>query len=83
MVHLTYQTAFADDDGKLQLREDIYGFDARIHTIMNSAERRIADVAPPDPKRDIASLQASQEILRRIERREALNPFRFFEQLFC
>jgi len=83
MVHLTYQTAFVGDDGKLQLREDIYGFDARIHTIMNSAERRIADVPPPpDPKRDLATLQASQEILRRVERREALNPFRFFEQLF-
>ena len=30
MVHLTYQTAFVDDAGKLQLREDIYGFDERI-----------------------------------------------------
>jgi hypothetical protein len=50
---------------------------------MNSAERRIADVPPPpDPKRDLATLQANQEILRRVERREALNPFRFFERLF-
>ena len=28
-VHLTYQTAFVDDDGKLQLREDVYGRDAK------------------------------------------------------
>ena len=28
---LTYQTAFVDDAGKLVIREDIYGFDARIH----------------------------------------------------
>ena len=28
-VHLTYQTAFVDSDGKLQLREDVYGRDAR------------------------------------------------------
>ena len=28
-VHLTYQTAFVDDAGKLQIRDDIYGRDAR------------------------------------------------------
>ena len=27
-VHLTYQTAFVDDDGKLQIRDDVYGRDA-------------------------------------------------------
>ncbi len=83
MVHLTYQTAFVDDAGKLELRDDLYGIDARIHTIMHSAERRIADVPPPpDPKRDLATLKSSQEILRRVERREAQNPIVFFERLF-
>ena len=83
MVHLTYQTAFVDDSGKLELRDDIYGFDARINAILHSDERRIADVAPPqDPKRDLATAKSNQEILRRVERREALNPFAFFEQLF-
>jgi hypothetical protein len=44
---------------------------------------RIADVAPPvDPKRDAATLKSNQEILRRVERREANNPFVFFERLF-
>jgi hypothetical protein len=72
MVHLTYQTAFVDDGGKLVLRDDIYGFDARIRAILHSDERRIADVAPPqDPKRDLATARANQEILRRVERREA------------
>jgi L,D-transpeptidase YcbB len=28
-VHLTYQTAFVDDAGKLQLRRDLYGLDSR------------------------------------------------------
>jgi murein L,D-transpeptidase YcbB/YkuD len=83
MVHLTYQTAFVDDQGKLQIRPDIYGFDARIHAIMRSDERRVADVAPPkDPKRDLETAKSNQEILRRVERREALNPFVFFERLF-
>jgi murein L,D-transpeptidase YcbB/YkuD len=82
-VHLTYQTAFVDDSGKLELRDDIYGMDARIHAILHSDERRIADVPPPqDPKRDLATAKSNQEILRRVERREALNPFHFFERLF-
>jgi len=82
-VHLTYQTAFVDDEGKLQIRDDIYGMDARIHAIMHGDERKIADVPPPqDPKRDQATAKNNQDILRRVERREALNPFHFFEQLF-
>ena len=81
-VHLTYQTAFVDD-GKLVLRDDIYGFDNRINAILHSDERRVADVAPPqDPKRDAATAKSNQEILSRVERREAHNPFSFFEKLF-
>jgi murein L,D-transpeptidase YcbB/YkuD len=83
MVHLTYQTAFVDEQGKLHLDDDLYGFDARIHAILHSDERRVADVAPPqDPKRDLATMKSNQEILRRVERREAQNPLQFFERLF-
>jgi murein L,D-transpeptidase YcbB/YkuD len=82
MVHLTYQTAFVDD-GRLVLRDDLYGFDGRINAILHSDERRVADVAPPqDPKRDTATAKSNQEILSRVERREAQNPFAFFEPLF-
>jgi L,D-transpeptidase YcbB len=82
-VYLTYQTAFVDDAGKLAVRDDIYGFDARIHAIMHSNERRVADIAPPpDATRDQDTMKSNQEILRRVERREALNPFHFFEKLF-
>ena len=82
-VHLTYQTAFVDDAGKLQIRDDIYGFDARIHNIMHSDERRVAEIAPPpDPKRDADTAKSNQEILMRVERREAANPLHFFERLF-
>ena len=44
-VHLTYQTAFVDEDGKLQLREDVYGRDARMIAILKGSERRVADIA--------------------------------------
>jgi murein L,D-transpeptidase YcbB/YkuD len=49
-VHLTYQTAFVDDNGKLQIREDVYGRDARLLAIMKSSERRMADVAMDRPR---------------------------------
>jgi murein L,D-transpeptidase YcbB/YkuD len=29
-VHITYFTAWVDDSGKLQLRSDVYGHDARM-----------------------------------------------------
>ena len=81
-VHLTYQTAFVDDLGKLQLREDIYGFDERIRTILHSDERLIADTAPPqDAKRGQATAQANQDILRQVERGEASNASEFFDHL--
>ena len=42
MVHLTYQTAFVDDGGKLVLRDDIYGFDGphQRHPAQRRAPRR-------------------------------------------
>ena len=42
-VHLTYQTAFVDQNGKLQFRQDIYGRDARMIAILkNTRDRRMA-----------------------------------------
>jgi murein L,D-transpeptidase YcbB/YkuD len=29
-VHITYFTAWVDEDGKLQLRADVYGHDAKV-----------------------------------------------------
>jgi L,D-transpeptidase YcbB len=42
-VHLTYQTAFVDDEGELEFREDMYGRDKALLGILKSDERRIAD----------------------------------------
>jgi murein L,D-transpeptidase YcbB/YkuD len=39
-VNITYQTAFVDDGGKLQLRKDIYGRDANMLSIMRGGKGR-------------------------------------------
>ncbi len=44
-VHLTYQTAFVDDNGTLQIKDDIYGRDARHIAVLRGDERKVADVA--------------------------------------
>ncbi|MBR1143263.1 murein L,D-transpeptidase [Bradyrhizobium sp. AUGA SZCCT0431] len=44
-VHITYQTAFVDDSGKLQLRRDVYGRDARMLPLLkNSGSRDLENV---------------------------------------
>ena len=49
-VHITYQSAFVDDEGKLQIRDDIYGRDRRMLEILKGSERKVADVAVPQVK---------------------------------
>jgi murein L,D-transpeptidase YcbB/YkuD len=44
-VHLTYQTAFVDDSGKLQFRDDIYGRDKDLLAILKGDQRAVADIA--------------------------------------
>jgi murein L,D-transpeptidase YcbB/YkuD len=44
-VHITYQTAYVNDDGKLIIRDDIYGRDARYFALIKSDERKVADIA--------------------------------------
>jgi murein L,D-transpeptidase YcbB/YkuD len=48
-VHLTYQTAFVDENGKLQLRDDVYGHDAKMIAILKGSERKVADIAIDRP----------------------------------
>jgi murein L,D-transpeptidase YcbB/YkuD len=39
-VHITYQTAFVDEQGNLQTREDIYGRDASLLAVLKSDHRQ-------------------------------------------
>ncbi|MGZ5866523.1 MAG: L,D-transpeptidase family protein [Xanthobacteraceae bacterium] len=43
-VHITYQTAFVDDAGNLQIRDDVYGRDSRLVAILKGDERKIAEM---------------------------------------
>ena len=39
-VHITYQTAFVDEAGKLQFRKDVYGRDARMMPLLKNTGNR-------------------------------------------
>jgi L,D-transpeptidase YcbB len=52
-VHLTYQTAYVDDAGKLVILDDVYGRDSRMIAILKGDERRVADI--PVERRETTS----------------------------
>jgi L,D-transpeptidase YcbB len=72
-VHLTYQTAYVDDAGKLVIREDIYGRDARLLAHLRGEERRYADIA-------IERVQTTRHAPVRMQR--PAPAFSFFGSLF-
>jgi murein L,D-transpeptidase YcbB/YkuD len=49
-VHVTYQTAFVDENGQLNVRHDIYGLDAATLKLMRGDERMIADTPVARPR---------------------------------
>jgi L,D-transpeptidase YcbB len=54
-VNITYQTAFVDDAGKLQIRKDIYGNDSRMLALLRNAhgkdmENIVAHSQPSIPR---------------------------------
>ncbi len=81
-VHISYQTAFVDEAGKLQFREDVYGLDKAVMAQLQGSERQMADVAmdrPADP-----NFQPTAQDVRRMHSaaRGGGSPFSLFEQLF-
>ena len=80
-VHITYQTAFVDDAGKLQLRDDIYGLDSKYLSIVRGGDRAVADVRIEQPKDP--NFQPTAEHKNRMQSAaRGGNPFNLFEQLF-
>jgi murein L,D-transpeptidase YcbB/YkuD len=77
-VHLTYQTAFVDDAGKLQTRRDLYNIDSRTMAAIKS-ERGMIET-PQERKRDeVASSSTTQ---RRAAPQQPPRVMSFFEALF-
>lgn len=85
-VHLTYQTAFVDDAGKLQTRKDIYGRDAQMLSILRNSKGKdletvVAHAQPSyaRPRADIPQGVAFNEPGGRLAADNGMN---FFERLF-
>jgi murein L,D-transpeptidase YcbB/YkuD len=82
-VHITYQTAFVDPSGKLQVRDDVYGLDAKLMSILKGSERQVADVAierPADPNFKPTPEQGQK--LRSVAGGGGGSPFALFDRLF-
>jgi L,D-transpeptidase YcbB len=76
-VHLTYQTAFVDGAGKLVLRDDVYGRDARVIAALKSDERRIADTPAAEPHR-MASPATRRQVYRMPQQSSGFSFFGLF-----
>ena len=74
-VHLTYQTAFVVDDGKLEMRRDVYNLDSRTIAAIKS-ERAIIQTIP---ERKSEQVFASESGVRRVA---TPRPGSFFPPLF-
>jgi hypothetical protein len=79
-VHLTYQTAFVDDAGKLQTRRDIYNIDSRTMTAIKS-ERGMIET-PQERKRDEVANSSSSSQRRAAAAQQQPRVMSFFEALF-
>jgi len=87
-VHLTYQTAFVDDSGKLVIRDDVYGHDKKMIAIMKGSDRKVAETAVPRirntatiPARFEGNLPVSRGSAGRDDRGGRGGP-NFFDRLF-
>jgi L,D-transpeptidase YcbB len=74
-VHLTYQSAFVDETGKLQIRRDVYNLDSRTIAAIKSERGTVEPLQERKREQEIVSSQ----------RRPVMQPPRtvsFFESLF-
>ncbi|WP_322513948.1 L,D-transpeptidase family protein [Rhodopseudomonas palustris] len=84
-VNITYQTAFVDDDGKLQLRKDIYGRDARMLALLKNDKGKnleaVVSHAQPNYSRP-TNLPPGVNIAGDYTGSSQSSGFNFFERLF-
>jgi len=50
-VFVVYQTAFADADGRLQFRPDIYNRDDEVWSYLHALQQPLAEREPSGPRR--------------------------------
>ncbi len=79
-VHVTYQTAFVDNDGELVVRPDIYGYDQRVMAGIKNDGR--IDYASAERRRQAADRQRQREIRNTSARSYQPSGLSFFERLF-
>jgi murein L,D-transpeptidase YcbB/YkuD len=80
-VHITYQTAFVDEQGKLQFRDDVYGHDAKLMSILRGNDRAVADQAIEQPANPNFRPSAEQGARLR-SAAGSPGPFEAFQRLF-
>ena len=62
-MHLTYQTAFVDNAGKLQMRNDVYNLDSRTLAAIKH-ERSVVEPAEPKREQQISSGSSASKAVR-------------------
>jgi murein L,D-transpeptidase YcbB/YkuD len=83
-VNITYQTAFVDDAGKLQLRHDVYGRDAQMLSILRNSKGKDLEsvVAKVQPSYSRPRTDIPQGVAFNDNGPSAGNGLSFFERLF-
>jgi murein L,D-transpeptidase YcbB/YkuD len=81
-VHLSYQTAFVDETGKLVLRDDVYGRDGRVLAALKGEDRRFADVPVERSEQRSQRHQANRLPPRYPSFAPTYNGFPFFDRMF-
>ena len=76
-VHLTYQNAFVDDAGQLQIRRDVYNIDSRTLAAIKSERGMVEPMQ--ERKRDEVATSSGQ---RRLASPQAPRVVSFFDALF-
>ena len=66
-VHLTYQSAFVDDAGKLQIRRDIYNLDSRTLAAIKS-DRSVVEPMQERKREEVASTSQRRALRKRRHR---------------